>query len=1028
MSPERWARVKEVFAQAVARPTEERTAFLAQACAGDPELRFDAESLLDAHVEDSFLEGPAHATLTAPDSDAPPAPPPSRVGPYRVLGEIARGGMGIVCRALRDDDAFKKQVAVKLIKRGMDTDAVVGRFRQERQILADLDHPGIARLLDGGSTEDGRPFLVMEYVEGVPLTEHCDRQALSVRDRLLLFREVCAAVQHAHQKLVVHRDLKPSNIMVTSEGRPKLLDFGISKLLGPDPGGETGVMTQAGLRLLTPHYASPEQVRGERVSMASDVYSLGVILYEILTGRPPYVVTGADMGEVHRKVCETDPVRPSTVVTQAARLEGQVSPEVLSRRRGTTPARLRWRLAGDLDAIVLKALEKDPRDRYASVEQLTADLDRHLQGRPVRAQPQTALYRASKFVRRNKAALGTGTAVALALLAATATAVRQAHIASRERQAAEKNFSLARQAVDRYFVKVSQTKLLEVPRLQPLRRDLLDTARLFYEELVKERRQDVTLRRELADTLARLSEITAALGSRQDAVAHLERAVALLQDERRRDPRAVLEPLARALGDLGALHQGLADHTRAAAGYNASVELWQTLASAQPQETEWRRQVALGKRGLASILMAQGQLEAAANAYGDAFRLHEQVAAQRPQDPTLRDDLAQAHRTLAATLRRTGRLDTAETHLRAALDIWEAMDRTQPAASFLRPTIYDELGEVFRLQGRPADAEQVWTKALLTFRDMAEEYPDFVEVQTSLMSIENNLGRMYYYGGRLGAAEAIYRQAIPRAERVAALQPGDPYRRFNVAAAHINSAKVARDQRRFGEAEAGFRSALAALESLVQAHPDVLMFRLGVGRAQESLGRTDLERGQPAAALRWYDQALGSLSPVLQKNPTHVDALRYRRDIQAGRAEALGVLDRGAEAEAAWAEAVALDGAENAFRVRLARAANWARRGRHVDATREAARVAGQAAPSGETAFLLGQVYALAAASAGSEESGLAPAYLDRCRQQLRRARDLGFFAREDGRRRLRAEPAFTSAFGTDLWWQGLLGTGAARP
>ena len=380
MTPDRWKEVKEVLDAALGRPAEERGALVREVCAGDAELRAEVESLLACDGQaNEFLESAARPAALRSLLDAPPeAPAAARIGPYKVLSEIGRGGMGAVYLAERDDHEYRKQVAIKLVRGDVDSASVVGRFRQERQILAELDHPNIARLLDGGTTDEGVPYLVMEHVEGVPIDAYCEARQLSVDQRLALFRTVCSAVTDAHRKLVVHRDLKPGNILVTSEGTPKLLDFGIAKLLTPQPGSEH---TVTGTRLMTPEYASPEQWRGGPVTAASDIYSLGVILYRLLTGRGPYRV-GSDLPhELGRAICEEDPEPPSAAAVPQTR---------------------RW-LAGDLDAIVLKALRKEPERRYGSAEQLSEDIRRHLEGLPVTARKDGLAYRAGRLVRRNRA-------------------------------------------------------------------------------------------------------------------------------------------------------------------------------------------------------------------------------------------------------------------------------------------------------------------------------------------------------------------------------------------------------------------------------------------------------------------------------------------------------------------------------------------------------------------------------------------------------------------------------------------------
>jgi serine/threonine protein kinase len=410
MSPERWQQIKSLFESAIELPEGDRAVFLDQACAGDFSLRAEVESLLRADAK--ALHFFAHfADKIQTHLPAAPAEMPSDegriVGAYRLVREIGRGGMGVVYLAERADGQFEKQVAIKLIKRGMDSDAILQRFRRERQTLAQLDHPNITRLLDAGITEDGRPYFIMEYIDGLPIDLYCDTHQLDINTRLKLFHKVCAAVQYAHQRAIVHRDLKPSNILVTAEGEPKLVDFGIAKLLHPDSSTESFDLTMAGMRLLTLDYASPEQVRGEPITVASDVYSLGILLYKLLTGHHPYRFSNLSPQEIERMICEQEPEPLSAavqrVVLDTNENEHTLSPATASAARRSNLKQLRRRFAGDLDNIAMKALRKEPQRRYASVEQFAEDIRRHWEGLPVLARKDTLLYLGTKFIKRHKA-------------------------------------------------------------------------------------------------------------------------------------------------------------------------------------------------------------------------------------------------------------------------------------------------------------------------------------------------------------------------------------------------------------------------------------------------------------------------------------------------------------------------------------------------------------------------------------------------------------------------------------------------
>jgi len=431
-----WQRVDDLLQSALDCEPSQRASFLDEACASDHALRQHVEALLAADRDASdFLERPAIEAITSPATESPSdSLVGRRIGAYRILRQLGRGGMGAVYLAERADEQFRKQVAIKLVKHGMDSDAILHRFRSERQILASLDHPLIATLLDAGTTDDGLSFFIMEYVEGQPIDVYCTTHGLSTRERLHLFGLVCTAVQHAHEHQVVHRDLKPSNILVTDAGVPKLLDFGIAKLLTPENAGAMANATTVGLRPMTPAYASPEQARGEPVTPVSDVYALGVLLYELLTGRPPYRVEGETPSEIARAICEQEPEKPSTAVgrcrristtdTEAPSVWTPQSPRVTPNIEAAT---LRRSLAGDLDNIVMMALRKEPSRRYGSVVQFADDLRRHLEERPVLARRDTLGYRAAKFVTRNK----TGVVSAVASVMVTVAAVAVAPLISR---------------------------------------------------------------------------------------------------------------------------------------------------------------------------------------------------------------------------------------------------------------------------------------------------------------------------------------------------------------------------------------------------------------------------------------------------------------------------------------------------------------------------------------------------------------------------------------------------------------------
>lgn len=443
-----FAKVEEIFHQILAAPPEHRADALDRVCAGDADLRREVESLL-AHAQQAPVDLEwTQALRGCPPDDAPDPNLGRRIGPYEIRRRLGTGGMGNVYLA-DQTEPVRRTVALKLIKRGLDTDETVRRFENERQVLATLNHPNISRLLDGGATSDGLPYFVMEYVEGEPITSYCDRRRLTIVQRLGVFRQVCAGVHFAHQNTVIHRDLKPANILVTAEGVPKLLDFGLARLTRPTLDARAPDHTLPEYRLLTPEYASPEQLEGEKITTASDIYSLGMILYELLAGRRPYELGGRSRSEIHRLVTsDRDLPRPSEMVGKhdaGTPDKAGPDPEAIARARGATPAQLIRQLKGDLDNIVLMALRKEPQRRYSSVEQFMADIDRHLDHQPVLAAPPSSLYRLGKFARRNRAACALIAALVFGLIGSMTGGV----VALRSRDAARAAEEVARHQAER---------------------------------------------------------------------------------------------------------------------------------------------------------------------------------------------------------------------------------------------------------------------------------------------------------------------------------------------------------------------------------------------------------------------------------------------------------------------------------------------------------------------------------------------------------------------------------------------------
>lgn len=770
MTPERWAEAKEAYYALASLPEGEREAEIERRLGADPELLSVVRGLLGHEdVPAEFLEGPAlgsvggvvHAFSSGAHEEGEDAALGMTVGHYVLESRLGRGGMGAVYLASRADGAYEHKVAVKVVKRGLDTEDVVRRFRRERQVLAQLQHPNIARLLDGGVTADGRPYLVMEYVEGRQIDRYCEEEGLSVEARLRLFCTVCAAVHSAHQNLVVHRDLKPGNILIDASGEPKLLDFGIAKVLEPEAGG-AAEMTAPERRLLTPGYASPEQVLGRPVSTASDVYSLGVVLYQLLSGEAPYrFETGTD-DEVRRVVCEVEPQPPATTAKR-------------TRRGGVADAdELARRLRGDLDNIVMMAMRKEPERRYASAEQFAADIRRHLEGHPVIARPSTLSYRAAKFVRRNAVGVAAAAVVAAAVAAGVAGVAWQASVARAQRDSA-----IAAHA--------------EADRANEFLQSILESANAF-----SRAGHDVTVREvlegsaeraraELAEHPAVLAPSLAMIGGAYTSLGLYERAEPLLREALAltREIGAAPGHVAERLNDLATLLYARGELEEAEALVREAIALEEEVAAGSEIYL-------LSLNNLGAVLRARGDLDGAEAALRRALELRLQRFGA--------GDLAVAEtmNNLANILRLRGDLPGAEAMLTESLEVRrDTLGGDHPLVA----QSMSNLAVLIHSQHDYDRAEPLYRESLrLLTAALGEEHPD----RASTLYGYGMLQRMR---GDDEAAEPLLREALE--VRAATLPTADP----RVLRCQIELSRCLSALSRHEEAAAVIETAMDAVEA-----------------------------------------------------------------------------------------------------------------------------------------------------------------------------------------------------------------------
>jgi non-specific serine/threonine protein kinase/serine/threonine-protein kinase len=770
-----WSRVTELFDRARLVPAAERAAWLRAAC-DDESVRAEVEALLQAYDEEpGFLEAPAdaRAALQALDRRLLPAAEGRRIGAYRLVREIGRGGMGVVYEAARDDAEFERRVAIKVLPAAWATSALAERFRFERRVLAGLDHPNIARLLDAGTVDDV-PYFVMEYVDGQPIDAWCRANALTVRQRVELLLAVCDAVEHAHRHLVVHRDLKPANILIATDGRPRLLDFGIATMVSEEGGASPG-LTRTGQVSFTPEYASPEQVRGGSVSTSTDVYSLGVLAYRLLSGRAPYELSGLPPLEAMRISCEVDPPAPSRVA----------------------PAPEASLLRGDLDTIVLKALRKDPADRYPTVFGLSADLAAWMEGRPVSATPATLAYRARKFVARNRVAVAAATVVALALLGGGAATAWQARVARVERDKAQNRFNQVRQFSRSLLFDVHES-LRTLPGATEPRRLLLDRAVQFLDGLAADAGDDTALKLELAEGYRRLgqvqgSDVSDNVGDRAGAAASFEKAVRLGTDALAAHPDSLgaINVATGALDDLAQLLRHLRRGDEADRANQQHLALIEALERHLPDDPAARASVASSYLNIGMYEGARGRAEVARERYARSIAVFDAL----PAEQRARDEVISGHsfalKRLGALEVAAGQLDDGERHYRAALALDEelvARHPDHPRYRFDMTFSLTDLGLVARRRGDLATAEALYRRALEVRQAELDADPKNVRVMKGVASAHRYLLRVLLNGGRPADAVGHARATLQLQERLLGVVGPSLEEQFNPCWGRVNLA------------------------------------------------------------------------------------------------------------------------------------------------------------------------------------------------------------------------------------------------
>ncbi len=890
-------RLEELFARASELDAAQVDEFLARECAGDAALAEELRALLasDSAAEHTgFWRGSAvevEASRTPALSDDARAG--ENIGPYRLIEPVGSGGMGAVYRAVRVDAEYSQAVAIKLIKRGMDTESIVRRFRAERQILANLAHPNIARLLDGGATNDGLPYLVMEYIEGEALNAWCERRRLPVAERLELFRQICSAVHYAHQRMVIHRDLKPGNILVTPSGEPKLLDFGTAKLLAPDEGADGAPATATELHIMTPGYASPEQVRGEPVTTASDIYSLGVILYQLLTGQSPYRRPSAPLHDLMRAVCEEEPERPSTVVARGS----AVAPE-LKRRK----------LDGDLDNIVLMALRKDPQRRYASADQFSEDVRRYLEGLPVTARGDSFGYVARKFVQRNKMAVGAAAAI-LATMLAGFVAV------SRAEARAERRFNdlrkLAHAVVFDYHDGIEN-----LPGATPVRQRMVKDALEYLDSLSREA-DDPSLRRELVEAYVRISNVQgndfhSNLGDTAGALASARKAVAIGE-------KLIADPTPENRAALASAYAGVADLVwtegdlaGADAAYRKAVALREAIRRDRPADSTNLLKLAQELREEGDLhgaigIQNMGRTAEARQFYQRSLAISDALLRRYPGRHDVEREHYECLGSFAGLDSQSGHLAQAEQRDREALALIEsisqanpndAMDRVEVAGTEVR------LGSDLISEGKAAEAVSAFEKAGGIMQPLSRQDPKNALFRRNVNVIETQLAKALLREGKPAEALQHAKDALAEIAAVSAATPAAAEYRSDVAASErwIAEAELASGDAR-ASLEHASRSA-AILEEVLRTSPDASVSAY-LARALTGMGNAQRKMGDYASALESYRKAAGISEKLVAADAQSAPSLTDLATAESNAAECLEHERRWSDAAETWRQALA---------------------------------------------------------------------------------------------------------------------------
>ena len=851
-------------------------------------------------------------------------------GRYKLREKLGEGGMGVVFVA--DQIApVQRRVALKVIRSGLDTRQLLARFEQERQALALMDHPNIAKVFDAGIDEAHRPYFAMELVKGLPLTKYCDEARLSPRQRIELFIPVCQAVQHAHQKGIIHRDLKPSNILVgLYDGRPvpKVIDFGVAKVTGTRLTDQS-VYTEIGSIIGTLEYMSPEQAELNNLDIdtRSDVYALGVILYELLTGTVPFSrkeLEKAGLAEMLRVIKEEEPHKPSTKLSSSLKL-----PSIAASRQ-TEPKKLTALVRGELDWIVMKALEKDRSRRYETANGLGQDVQRYLTGEPVMAAPASTVYRLRKLIRRNKGEVIAGSFVFAALLIGMAGTTWGLFRAEHHRQIAEQNADKALAAaksekeakeraeaqsifamasVEKYLVTVTDDLELQQADFHGLRKKLLENALPFYEQIAAKKSDDPDVESGRSRAYHRLAILRAEMGETEAAIQDYESMQAILDQLCTKFPavREYRQDFAGSLNNLGTLLERLGKHSKSEAVYRHALDIQERLAAEFLDVPKYRKDLAKTLNNLGVLLMYLGKRAESETAFRQALGIQDKLVAEMPNLPECRSDLSGSYNNLGLLLTDLGRRIESEATFRQAIDIKEKLAADFPTVPEYHSGLamsQNNLGALLAKLGKYSESEAAHRQAMATHQKLTVDFPNMPKYRNDLAANHNRLAALLMDLGKRTESELEYRQALEILAKLVADFPKVRLYRHEKAGSHNNLGALLMDLGRRTESELEYRQALSILERLAPDFPNSPEYRKDLGTNLNNLGILLAIVGKRAESESAYRQAHDILAKLAADFP---NISEYRKDL-AGNHNNLGMLQadlgKHAESEASYRQAI----------------------------------------------------------------------------------------------------------------------------